>query len=65
MSCSTLFKAPPKFLTVGEVANALGVSTATIRRLIRGDELKAHKFGRVVRISCSDLDAYVQKSSGI
>ena len=47
-----------RFFTVAEVAERLGVSTRTIRRWIENLDLIAHRFGRAVRISERDLQAF-------
>jgi excisionase family DNA binding protein len=49
------------FLTVGQVADELGVSTKHIRRAIAGGELPFHRFGRAVRIARQDLEHYVRR----
>jgi len=46
------------------VAEITGLSVATIRRAIRDQKLKAHKFGRAVRIHHQDLNTYIERSSG-
>ena len=48
-----------RFYTVLQVANLLAVSSRSVRRWIAAGELLAHKFGRQVRISESDLRAFV------
>jgi excisionase family DNA binding protein len=48
-----------KFLTIGEVAERLYVSTRTVRRWIKSGDLSVHQFGRVVRISVSDLRSFL------
>jgi excisionase family DNA binding protein len=45
----------PSFYTIGQVAEALGVSTRTIRRWIATRALAAHRFNGVVRIADRDL----------
>jgi excisionase family DNA binding protein len=52
----------PKFITTEEVAELTGLSIATIRRAIRDQKLKSHKFGRAVRISQPDLNEYLSSS---
>lgn len=49
-----------RFYTVAQVAELLGVSTRSVRRWIAASELFAHKFGRQVRISETDLRAFVE-----
>lgn len=40
----------PTLLTVGEVADMLGVSTMTVYRLVASGEIPAVRIGRCVRI---------------
>lgn len=48
-------------LTVGQAADVLGVHHQTIRGYIRDGHLKARRIGsRTIRISASDLDAFMQ-----
>jgi excisionase family DNA binding protein len=47
------------FHTIEAVAGLLAVSTRTVHRSIRRNELAAHKFGRAVRIADSDLGAFI------
>jgi excisionase family DNA binding protein len=49
----------PSFYTIGQVAEALGVSTRTIRRWIAARALAAHRFHGVVRIAERDLNAFL------
>ncbi len=49
----------PRFLTVGEVAATLRVSTMTVYRLINGGELAAARIGRSFRVRPEDLERYV------
>ena len=49
-----------QLLTVEEVAERLSVSVRTVRRLIDGGELPAHRMGRMVRVSVDDLDRYIR-----
>jgi excisionase family DNA binding protein len=49
----------PSFYSVDEVAGALGVSTKTVRRLIKGQDLRAHEIGGQLRISNDDYAAFV------
>jgi excisionase family DNA binding protein len=50
---------PTHLLEPEHVAHRLGVSTETIRRLIRRRKLKATRLGRVWRVSEAQLAAYV------
>jgi excisionase family DNA binding protein len=48
-----------RFLTVGEVARLLRVSTMTVYRLINTSRLPAVRIGRSFRVREVDLDRYV------
>jgi len=50
-----------KFFTVEQVAQQLEVSIRTVRRWIDRGLLLAHRIGRLVRISDSDLQAFLAK----
>ena len=56
---SSQVKALPRLLTIGDVAEHLGVSTKTVRRMMEGGELHAHKVGRQWRITEEDLRLYL------
>jgi excisionase family DNA binding protein len=47
-----------KFYTVDQVADALGVSSRSVRRWIKSGKLVAHRFGGAVRIANGDLKAF-------
>ncbi len=47
------------FMTVGEVATALRVSTMTVYRLINAGELRAARIGRSFRVRTVDLETFV------
>ena len=49
-----------RLLTIAEVANLLHVSTRTVRRMIKTDELVAHRIGRQLRISEGDLRNFIR-----
>jgi excisionase family DNA binding protein len=46
-----------RFYTIADVAELLAVSKRTVSRWIAIGELRAHRFGRAVRISDTDLRA--------
>jgi excisionase family DNA binding protein len=48
-----------KFLTVGQVADMLQVTTRTVHRWISSGELRVHRFSRSVRISEADFKAFI------
>lgn len=52
-----------RFYTLTEVAEALGVSTRTLRRHIRRGTLRVHRIGRAVRVSARDLDGFLDQAS--
>lgn len=48
-------------LTVPESAQALGLSVATVRSLLRRGDLTSISFGRAARITVRDLTEYVDR----
>ncbi len=48
-----------RFMTVGEVASVLRVSSMTVYRLINAGELPAVRIGRSFRLRSEDLDRYL------
>lgn len=58
---STAQTAPPRFFTIGDVADFLEVSTRSVRRWIETGALPIHRFGGAVRISESDLLAFIAR----
>jgi excisionase family DNA binding protein len=48
-----------RFLTIGDVADCLNVTTRTVRRWIDSGLLRVHRIGRTVRISEADLAAFL------
>ncbi len=53
----------PVFLSTDEAAERLGVHVATIQKLARRGELKAHRAGRCLRFRPEDLDAYAARGA--
>jgi excisionase family DNA binding protein len=53
--------APIPLLSVRAVAELLGVSTKTVRRLIGRGDLAAHRIGGSLRVSEADLRAYLAR----
>ncbi|WP_206035726.1 helix-turn-helix domain-containing protein [Roseomonas sp. HF4] len=55
---------PPggRLRSLADVADYLGVSIRTVRRLIARGELRAHRVGRSLRIQDVELAAYVATS---
>jgi|GEM_PF-2575974 len=56
---------PTLLIDVPTVADQLGVSVKTVRRLIKCKKLNACRVGRCVRINPEDLRAYIQRISTI
>ncbi len=54
----------PRFYSVHEIAKQLDVSERTIRHWITSNELAAHKLGRAVRVSDSDLRDFLARRRG-
>ena len=52
------------FLKIADVAQALNVSTRTVRRWISDKKLIAHRFGVAVRIAENDLQAFLTAHRG-
>ena len=48
--------------TIPEVAKMLRVNQVTVNRMIKRQELRAYKFGKVYRISKNEVEDYLQKS---
>jgi excisionase family DNA binding protein len=49
----------PKYYTIKAVAEALDVSTRTIRRWIENGDLAVHRIDGVVRVAEADLRAFL------
>lgn len=52
-------KQRPQFLTVRAVAEHLDISSRTVHRWIKNNELAVHRVGRCVRILEADLKRYL------
>jgi excisionase family DNA binding protein len=50
----------PVLLAVRQTADCLGVSTKTVRRWIASGELPHHRIGRSIRITETDLIAFIK-----
>ncbi len=60
----TMTKPPsrlPRLLSIPHVAEHLGVCTKTVRRLIQSGELLATRVGRAIRVTETDLGAYLAR----
>ena len=60
MTTAMLPPVPAHLLSVQVVAQRLGVSTKTVRRLIDSKAIVVHRIGRQIRVSEVDLAAYIQ-----
>ena len=54
----------PRLLSVGEVVESLGVSTAKVYQLIRKGELEAVNLGRLYRVTPSAIERMLERLSG-
>ena len=52
---------PETFFHIRDVADALDVSTRTVRRWIDRRLLRVHRFGRLVRVSNNNLKSFLAK----
>ena len=50
------------WLSTKEAAAALGLTPRTLYRLIDEGQLPAYRFGRVIRLKQSEVDAFVESS---
>ena len=48
------------WLSTAEAAKRLGVTSRTLYRFIDEDQLSAYRFGRVIRLKQSDVDAFIE-----
>ena len=49
------------YLSIVQVAKRWGVSTTFVRRAIWARQLRARRFGRVIRVAQADVDQFVAK----
>jgi excisionase family DNA binding protein len=50
------------WMSTGEAAKRLGVTVRTLYRLIDESQLPAYKFGRVIRLKGSEVEAFIEAS---
>lgn len=50
----------PVAVSISQAGQYLGVSTDTVRRLIRAGEIPHARIGASIRIRCADLDDYLE-----
>jgi excisionase family DNA binding protein len=51
-----------RWYTANEIANRVKVSVRSVRRWIDQGDLRVHRFGRAVRVSSEDLEAFERQS---
>jgi excisionase family DNA binding protein len=51
-----------RWLSTRQAAAYLGITPRTVYKLIDTDQLRAHRFGRVIRIRGRDLDTYIDSA---
>lgn len=50
------------WLSTADAANALGITSRTLYRFINQGDLPAYRFGRVIRVKRTDIDAFIEAS---
>jgi excisionase family DNA binding protein len=53
------------YLTYAEAERYTGLHRVTLWRAVRGGRLKASGYGRAIRFHIRDLEAFMEKASGI
>lgn len=53
---------PVEWLSTADAADAIGVTPRTLYRFIDTGQVPAYRFGRVIRVKRSDVDAFVEGS---
>jgi excisionase family DNA binding protein len=48
-----------EWISTTQATRVLGVTASTLYRLINDGTIRAYRFGRVIRLRASDLDAYL------
>jgi excisionase family DNA binding protein len=51
---------PIEWLSTGEAAQRLGITTRTLYRFIDEGQLPAYRFGRVIRLKLNEVDAFIE-----
>ena len=51
-----------RWMSTRQAAAYLGITSRTVYKLIDTDQLRAHRFGRVIRIRGRDLDTYIDSA---
>ncbi len=50
------------WLSTGDAAQRLGITTRTLYRFIDEGQLPAYRFGRVIRLQRSEVDDFIRRS---
>ena len=50
----------PRWLSTAEAARILGVTPRTLYRFIDNGELPAYRFGRVIRLRDTEVEAFIE-----
>ena len=50
----------PRWLSTGEAAKRLGITTRTLYRFIDSGDLPAYRFGRVIRLQEDEVDTFIE-----
>jgi len=50
------------WLSTAEASTRLGITPRTLYRFIDEGQLPAYRFGRVIRLQQSDVDAFIERS---
>ena len=51
----------PNWLSTGEAARRLGITTRTLYRFVDEGQVPAYRFGRVIRLKESEVDDFIEK----
>ena len=51
-----------RWLSTAEASKALGITSRTLYRFIDEGQLTAYRFGRVIRLQASDVEAFIEAS---
>lgn len=62
VNLTSMTQADGDWLSTKEAAAALGLTPRTLYRLIDEGQLPAYRFGRVIRLKQSEVDAFVSES---
>lgn len=50
------------WLSTADAAQSLGITPRTLYRFINQGDLAAYRFGRVIRVKRTDIDAFIESS---